>query len=189
MKTIGVVFRAVRNRTNADHRTALLYLRQHLKSHPQCCHSDPKKWHSVLNTPSTKWSSNCNSALFDSAAAKFAENCISYCWLESNVTWFENCVPEQLSVLIERIKGRSRSLVKKDRKAHAEKSVRAEGSLNPGMFQLYFENGLVADMRDLLDYSASGLTAGNKKDVRNHLILRILSANCCRLGTFMNMTN
>ena len=89
-------------------------------------------------------------------------------------------MPEQLSVITERIKRLSNSLVKKERKAHAEKLVSAEESLNPRMFQLYFENGRVPDMRDLVN-SPSG-------NFRNHVILCILSENCCRLATAMNMT-
>ena len=94
-------------------------------------------------------------------------------------------MPEQLSMTIERFKRWSRSLIKKDRKASAEKSVSAEESLNPRMFQLYFKSGRVADMRDL---KFNIWISGNKKDVRNHLILCIASENCCRLGPVINMT-
>ena len=70
-----------------------------------------------------------------------------------NVIGLEDNMPEQLNIIVERIKWWSCSLVKKDKKAHAERSVSTDERLNPEMFKFYFESSRVAHMRNLLDNS------------------------------------
>ena len=105
----------------------------------------------------------------------------------SNVAGFSHLPVSIIESRLESIKGWNHSLHKKEKKARASRQME-ESAIDPDTFGKYFASNRARQMEESIEnLTDKQYSLREQTDVRNHLIVLIVSSNCCRLGPIKNM--